>query len=445
MPINSLRRWARTPSPCSKPPTRQAATSGPTPSTATNAIGGPNGFLDKEPKTLEWIDELGLTDQLVRANEASAHRFVCINDQLVELKPPPAFLTSPVMSPAGKLRLLMEPLIGPKTDHTPESVWHFAARRIGKQAADNLVSAMVLGVYGGDAKQLSLAHAFPRMAEMEREHGGLFKAMIAKKKEAKKNGTTGGSPMGPGGTLTTFKNGIGSFTHAAYEKVRDSVSLNKALKNVSKTDNGFQVDCEDGTAIQTDAVVCAIPPHAIRSRFDTISPNIHTAAAKVHCAPVAVVCTGYDRDQVDHDLNGFGFLVPPNQNKPVMGCIWATSVFDDVAPDGAVMLRSMIGGVLRPELVSGSDEDLVGHIEQEIHPLMGITTPPKFVQIFRHANGIPQYNLNHQEILDTITTVENQAPGLYFTGNWLRGISMNDCVVDGYAVSARALDFLEAN
>ena len=36
---------------------------------------GPNGFLDKEPLMLEWIEELGLSGSLIRANEAAAHRF----------------------------------------------------------------------------------------------------------------------------------------------------------------------------------------------------------------------------------------------------------------------------------------------------------------------------------------------------------------------------------
>jgi oxygen-dependent protoporphyrinogen oxidase len=400
---------------------------------------GPNGFLDKEPKTLEWIDELGITDQLVCANEASAHRFVMISDQLVELKPPPAFLTSPVMSVGGKLRLMMEPLIGSKKDDTPESVWDFAARRIGKQAADNLVSAMVLGVYGGDAKKLSLAHAFPRMAEMEREHGSLFKAMLAKKKASK---GAEGSPMGPGGTLTTFKDGIGTFTNAAYKAVRDTVNLNKRLSQVTSAASGYLVACEDGTTLQADTIICAIPPHAIQSQFDSINESIQSTASKVECVPTAVVCTGYDRDRVGHSLDGFGFLVPPNQKKSVMGCIWATSVFDNVAPTGKVMLRTMIGGAIRPDLIYESDDSLLSHISRDIHPLLSIDEPPEFVQIYRHMHGIPQYGLGHQEVLDTMDGIEKDAPGIFFTGNWLRGISMNDCVVDGYAVSSKLHDYL---
>jgi len=403
---------------------------------------GPNGFLDKEPKTLEWIEELGLTDQLVRANDASAHRFVMLKNKLVELKPPPAFLTSPVMSIGGKLRLMMEPLVRAKKDDSPESVWEFAARRIGRQAADNLVSAMVLGVYGGDAKKLSLRHAFPRMAEMEKEHGGLFKAMKAKKREHQYDV---GTPQGPAGTLTTFRGGIGAFTTAAWDGVEKSVMLRKNVVDVTRTDDLYQLRCEGGTVIHAESVICAIPPHAIDSQFDSLDTAISSAASKVDCAPIVVVCTGYFRRDVGHSLNGFGYLVPPNQKKNVMGCIWASSVFDNTVPAGKVMLRTMMGGAIQPNLIYDSDETLLGHIQREIHPLLSITEPPDFIRIYRHPHGIPQYNLNHQAVLDQMDGVEKKLPGIFFTGNWLRGISMNDCVVDGYAVSAKVSQYLAPN
>ena len=57
-------------------------------------------------------------------------------------------------------------------------------------AADVLVDAMVAGVYAGDARQLSLSATFPKMLEMERDHGGLFRAMIARRRGR----SSGGGP-----------------------------------------------------------------------------------------------------------------------------------------------------------------------------------------------------------------------------------------------------------
>ena len=45
---------------------------------------GPNGFLDREPATLKWISDLGGSNDLIRANEASAHRFDSLRMRWIE-------------------------------------------------------------------------------------------------------------------------------------------------------------------------------------------------------------------------------------------------------------------------------------------------------------------------------------------------------------------------
>ena len=171
---------------------------------------GPNGFLDDVPATLDLVRRLGLGGELVRASEAAARRFLFRNGKL-HLLPSGLgdFLLSPVLSLSGRLRVLGEPF-AKKHPGGDETVFDFAARRIGGEAAAVLVDAMVSGVFAGDARQLSLESAFPKMAAMERQHGGLVRALVAmqwQKMRAKRSGQTAprsGGPVGPGGTLTTF-------------------------------------------------------------------------------------------------------------------------------------------------------------------------------------------------------------------------------------------------
>ncbi|MFP6581413.1 MAG: protoporphyrinogen oxidase [Candidatus Hydrogenedentota bacterium] len=392
---------------------------------------GPNGFLDKEPRMLEWIESLGISGELIRANEASARRFLLLNGKLQEIKPPPAFLSSPVLSLKGRMRLLKEPLIRKRTDEAPESIWDFAARRIGPEAADTLVSAMVLGVYGGDAKKLSLTHCFPRMAEMEREYGSLIKAMRAKAKE----GRNGGGPAGPGGTLTTFKTGIGRLTERAAEVIASSLKLDTTVKSISKNGDGTFAIETDSQRYTTDSLVCALPAHASVDLFSEFAPDLSKAVATIRNEPIAVICTGHDRKEVGHDLEGFGYLVPPNQKRDVLGCIWTSSLYDDFAPDGRVYLRTMVGGAIHPEYVDQSDDELLKIMHKEVFFTLGMLTDPEFVKIYRHPRGIPQFGLNHGEVLDVIAATESEHPGLRFTGNSYHGISMNDSVKHAFEVT----------
>lgn len=394
---------------------------------------GPNGFLDKEPAMLDWIDQLGISHELIQANEAAARRFLLLKNRLVEMKPPPAFLLTPALSIPGRLRLILEPFVPKKTNDTPESIWDFAARRIGPEVADNLVSAMVLGVYGGDAKKLSLPHCFPRMAEMEREHGSLIKAMVA----AKKAGKAKGGSAGPGGTLTTFKTGIGRLTQRAAELITDSLKLNTPVTSITKSDNGkfkIETNSDENQTYTADSLICALPAHAAADLFRGLAPYLPDALANIRTAPIAVVCTGHKPADVSHTMDGFGFLVPPNQNKNVLGCIWSSSLFDNFAPPDRVYLRTMIGGAIHPEYVEQSDDELLAHVRADVFPHLGIRTDPEFLRIYRHPRGIPQYSLDHAQALQALTKAESNHPNLHFTGNSYHGISMNDCVKHAYEV-----------
>ena len=128
--------------------------------------GGPTGYLDNEPTMDTLVQAAGLTK--LPADPAAARRFLVRNGQLKEIQAHPLkFATSGILSPLGLARLATEPWRPKRTESRDESVWEFARRRLGRQAADRLIGPMVLGVFAGDAKHTSLAAAFPRMAELE--------------------------------------------------------------------------------------------------------------------------------------------------------------------------------------------------------------------------------------------------------------------------------------
>jgi hypothetical protein len=52
------------------------------------------------------------------------------------VKPPPAFLFSNLLSMGGRMALMMEGFKPRRKSEEPESIWDFAARRIGPEAAD---------------------------------------------------------------------------------------------------------------------------------------------------------------------------------------------------------------------------------------------------------------------------------------------------------------------
>ena len=96
----------------------------------------------------------------------------------------------------------------------------------------------------------------------------------------------------------------------------------------------------------------------------------------------------------------------------------------------------MMGGACFPEYVALSDDDVVARVRADLSMIMGITTPPEFVRVFRHPQAIPQYTVGHGARLQGLEEALKAHPGLLLTGNSYRGIGLNDCV----AAAERAAD-----
>src|SRR6185503_9799265 len=78
---------------------------------------GPDGFLDNAPATMALVRELGLSARLLPSNDQARRRYIFRNGRLSEVPTSPgAFLTTPLLSPRAKLRLLCEPFASARRD-----------------------------------------------------------------------------------------------------------------------------------------------------------------------------------------------------------------------------------------------------------------------------------------------------------------------------------------
>jgi len=405
---------------------------------------GPNGFLDNVPATLELVRRLGLAERMIRAEEAAERRFIFRAGRLRQVPTTPAaFLKSDILSLRGKLRLFGEPFASRGNTDEDESVFQFAARRIGREAASILVDAMVSGVYAGDAQSLSLAATFPKMHEMERDHGSLFRAMLARRKLARAEGRQAGGPAGPGGRLTSFRDGLQELIDALVGAVGERLRLCLPVSAVSDMgQRGVRVHLSEGAPLEFDAVVLAAPAWVAARMVQAMDPDMAQAMEAIPPAPVAVVHTGYQEAAIGDQPQGFGYLVPRGQGPRILGSLWSSCIFKGRAPKGRRLITSMIGGAHDPRAVKLSDRKLIDIVRKDLQTTMGIITAPYCVRIFRHPKGIPQYTLGH---LDRVARIESRVsahPGLWVSGNSYHGISVNACVEEAARIADQVVRHL---
>jgi oxygen-dependent protoporphyrinogen oxidase len=398
---------------------------------------GPNGFLDNAPTTLALVRDLGLDAQVQPSDDRARTRFIFRGGKLQPLPGGPwGLATSRLLSWPGKLRLAMEPFAQKRPDRD-ETIHEFASRRIGVEAADVLVDSMVSGVFGGNARELSLRACFPKMWELERDHGSLLRAMIARRRQRpRRHGEPIGTPLG---RLTSFRGGAEELVRGLVARLGDVVRTGVEVSSVTKGNGRYRLDIGRLALVEADAVVLASGASTTARMVRALDTPLADTLDTMPTAGMVVVCLGYAARAFGHPLNGFGYLIPRNEGMRTLGVLWDSSVYPGRAPEGHVLLRVMLGGATDPEAVNLDDAALLDDARREITAAMGVDATPDLVRIIRHRTGIPQYTVGHFDRLARAEECLARWPGIVLAGNAYRGVSINACIADAQAVADRVM------
>lgn len=395
---------------------------------------GPNSLVASGSDPLgDWISELGLSSRILAASPLSRNRFVFHGNRLLPVPlTPGSFLTTPLLSLRGKIRLLGEWRVPRATDGFEETVGHFVRRRLGDEVLDVFVDPFVKGVYASDPDILSLKAAFPALDDLEREHGSLLKgglSFLMKKK-------AGNGPKG----LFSFPSGLSELATACADYLGDDAGIHADVtKWASENGGGFRVgilyDEEEYYLTSRNLILATSAPEAA----ELLSPAEKAAdrLKEIPYAPIAIAYVGVRKDQVAHALDGFGVLFPTASRRKLLGVIFSSSLFPDRAPEGHVLLTVFVGGMTGQKLAYAFDDDLERIVMGELREILGLTGTPDYFRIQRWANAIPQYTLGHGDRIRGIW--ENLPPGLYLAGNYLEGVSVSKAFSSGLSAAKMTL------
>ncbi|NWF97991.1 MAG: protoporphyrinogen oxidase [Nitrospirae bacterium] len=397
--------------------------------------GGVNGFLDNRPKTLELSKKLGLAP--LRSNDNSRKRFIFSDGKLKMLPESPlSFFKSDLLSVYGRLRIVGE-LFVPKGTGKDETLADFAKRRLGKEAYEKLIDPMASGIFAGDPEKMSLKSCFPKVYNLEQNYGSLIRGMIKLQKEAKKTGKKVGA--GPGGVLTSFQDGMETIINSLTNFLGSRLCTGSQAVSIDKNKDIYTILLSDGSKIESKIVISAIPAFALAELTNNLDKSLSLLLRDIYYPSISVVCLGYRREKIIHPLDGFGFLIPYREGRKILGTLWDSSVFPNRAPEGKVLLRTMLGGARMSELAEQDEEKQINIVVDELRKIMGINSEPDFAKVYIHRKGIPQYFINHDLKLKKIDDILNNYKGFYITGNAFRGIGVNDCIENSSNLAERII------
>lgn len=410
---------------------------------------GPSGFLDNEP-VLDRLAELAGIEKLP-AEEASARRYLVRKGSLREIRAHPLrFATSGILSPGALLRVACEPWIARREAEEDESVWEFARRRLGAQAADRLIAPMVLGIFAGDARRISLPSAFPRMAELESKYSSLFRAMWALGKEKRKNGRPTGGPGGPSGHLTSFREGMQSLPRELARRAPFQVRTGTPVRSIERHGAPARWRIEvDGGPLAADSLVLACDAPAAARLVREVCPPVARTLDQLSLPGLAVVGLGYGAEALARAPHGFGALISRAEGFRILGVLWESRIFPGRSPTEGLLMRAMIGGSTDPEAAALEPEELTCIARDDIARLIGLREPPTFEEVVRWPEAIPQYELGHAgrvaAVEAALEELRRSGPALHLAGNFLHGIAFPKAAAAGWSAGREAVRSLTAS
>jgi oxygen-dependent protoporphyrinogen oxidase len=404
---------------------------------------GPQSFLGT-PAILDLVRELGIESELVSGDPRAA-RYILRGGRLHRVPlSPQSFFTSSFFSGGTRLRAAAELLRRSRPPQREESVADFIRRKFGAEILDNLVAPFVSGVYAGDPEQLSVRSAFPSLSQWELQYGSVLRGAMKSRPAGQKRP----SPC-------SFRGGMETLLQAFSIQLSDAIQTQAGVESLSFLGGAagpadtpafnIPVKTADGIAdIAADTIILATPAYTAGQIVASISEKLHAYLSALPYAPVAVVAGGYQRHQVGHALDGFGYLVPRAQNLRVLGTVWNSSLFPGRAPDGMVTLTSFAGGTGDPGIVHQEAEAIAAIVEGEVAKVLDIAGPPQERAVWRLEKGIPQYNLGHAASLAAIREELVRFPGIFLAGNYLQGPSLQNTIEQATQIADSVRDYLVA-
>jgi oxygen-dependent protoporphyrinogen oxidase len=400
-----------------------------------------NGFLGAPDGAAALCEELGVP--VVEAAAAARRRWIYLRGRLHALPSGPgSFVRSELLSWRGKLALLREPLrpVRDVTTAGDQSMWQFAARRLGTEAAHALMAPMVTGVFAADARDVSLAAGFPKLAALD-ARGGLVRGMLAQLRAGRRTaaGGAGGARAAKArkgrARLTAPVGGMNALIDALAGALGDRVHRGVTVREVIPEAGGVRVIGDDpARADRYDAVVLAVPAPAAATLLGGAMPALARGLDEVRYAPVAVAFLGFRAREVRADLGGFGFLVAAGEGPRVLGCVFESTVWPERAPDGHVLVRMIYGGARDPGAAELEDDALLAQARADLNQVLGLRAVPVHASTIRWAQGIAQYPVGHA---DRVASWERDAHAarLVLAGSSYHGVAVNDCVADARRVA----------
>ncbi|WP_258342064.1 protoporphyrinogen oxidase [Saccharopolyspora gregorii] len=404
---------------------------------------GAEAFLARRPEVLRLAEELGLAADVVHPGPVAAR--VRAGGALHPLPagtvmgvPADPESVAGVLSPAGVAAVRAEADLPPlELGGADASVGGLLRARVGDEVVDRLVEPLLGGVYAGSADGLGLRATIPALAA----------ALDAGAKSITEAAAAALPAPAPDGrkrpVFGAFRHGYREFVAALADSAAVEVRLGAPVRALHRDGAGWRLEIGSAPApdvLAADAVVLAVPAPAARKLLAEVSPAAAELLGRVEVASMAV----------------FGLALPAGTELPAAsGTLVARGeVHADGTPftakaftftsrkwphltgtGGEPLVRGSVGRTGQDELLRRTDAELLRGVLADLREVTGVDAEPVDAAVVRWGGGLPQYGVDHLDLVAGLERAVGELDGLELAGAALHGVGVPACAATGEAAA----------
>lgn len=413
---------------------------------------GADSFITNKPAAVRLCQRLGLESELIPTDDRYRRSLILFRGRPVEtpegfnlLAPGKwwPFLTTPLLSWAGKIRVVQELFIPKGPADADESLADFVRRRFGNEVLERIVQPLVGGIYTSDPEKLSLRATLPRFIEMEQRYGSVIRGLRQQTVRSQEGSASGARY----GLFASLRAGMSQLLVTLQARVEAAAQLrfDSPVESIEKnpvSGGRYLLQLTSGESLAADGIILALPAHVSARLLGDLAGDLARELGGIEHASSAIVVSGHRMADIAHPLDAFGLVIPHAERRRILAVSFLHRKFPDRAPADRAILRTFVGGAMQPEEFERTDAEIETLVLQELREILGVTGTAEFVRIARYPRAMPQCHVGHLARVSRIESLAARWPGVEVAGNFLHGVGLPDSVESGESAAERLWETL---
>ena len=398
---------------------------------------GAEAFMARRQDAVDFFTELGLKDSLMEPS--GLRSLVWVDGQARQLP------TGGIMGIPGRSESVAH-LVSDETaklideeSSRPGFTWPaegdlnvgaLVRERYGDEVVDNIVSALLGGVYSCTADDLGvratipqLAAEFDRLATESPDHTVHLSTAVRnlEEQQAQKRKEL---PTGHGAVFNAFREGYQEVYEALAEKSGADIYIDAFISAIERVETGFRL--KGGQDTVYDHVILAVPAPTAALLLKQVAPEVSTTLSGVKLANSVVVGMRFATDEGLPENSGV-LVATGAADVTTKAFTFSSRKWPHLAERGGALVRASFGRFGDDIAIRADEDDLVDWALDDLATITGFDGREaglEEIYVQRWFGGLPRFDEGHVQVVADVEKQLADVDGISATGAWAGGVGV---------------------